>query len=95
MLCLCYGWTPPRLPSHRVCGSDFSIPLSCPHGAFPTITTFVTSPHLSYMMSVCHDVKIKPVFQQLSGENLRFKTAVRDNDAHLDISATGFWGARH
>jgi len=38
-LCLHYGWTPARLPSHCVYGSDFSTShaFSCPHGAFPTI----------------------------------------------------------
>jgi len=38
-LCLRYGWTPPRLLSHCVCGSKFltSHAFSCPHGAFLTI----------------------------------------------------------
>jgi len=38
-LSLRYGWTPPRLPSHCVCGSEFSTShaFSCPHRAFPTI----------------------------------------------------------
>ena len=38
-LCLRYGWHPPHLPSHCVCGSQFHVEhaLSCPRGGFPSI----------------------------------------------------------
>ena len=38
-LCLRYGWIPPHLPSHCVCGKAFTVShaFSCPHGAFPII----------------------------------------------------------
>ena len=51
------------------------------------ITTFVTS-----LIHFC----LKPVMiieyylQPLTGENLRYKTAVSDDDAHLDIHAAVF-----
>ena len=42
------------------------------------------------MSEVCHDVKVGPVLQPLTGETHRYKTAIRDDDAHLDICASGF-----
>ena len=38
-LFLRYGWIPPHLPSHCVCGKAFTVSyaFSCPHGAFPII----------------------------------------------------------
>ena len=93
-LCLRYGWTPPRLPSHCVCGSDFSIShaFSCPHGALPTIRhNNVRDLTATLLSEVCHDVKVEPALQPLTGEALRYKTAVCEDDACLDICAAGFW----
>jgi len=73
-LCLRYGWMPPRLPSHCVCGTDFSIShaFSCPHGAFPAIQhNNIRDLTASLMSEVCHDVKIEPVLQPLTGKALR------------------------
>ena len=78
-----------------VCGSDFSIPhaFSCPHGAFPTIRHSDIRDFTVFVLpEVCHDVKVKPVLQQLSGEDLRYKTTVHDDDACL---ATDFWAPHH
>ena len=38
-ICLRYGFTPSLLPSHCVCGKDFTLShaISCPYGAFPII----------------------------------------------------------
>ena len=38
-ICLRYGWQPPRLPSHCICGTNFSVEhaLSCSCGGFPSI----------------------------------------------------------
>jgi len=75
-LCLWYGWMPPRLPSHCVCGTDFSIShaFSCPHGAFPAIRhNNIRDLTASLMSEVCHDVKVEPVLQPLTGEALRYK----------------------
>ena len=75
-LCLWYGWSPPRLPSHCVCGSDFSIShaFSCPHGAFPTIRhNNIRDLTTSLMSEICHDVNIEPVLQSLTGKALKYK----------------------
>ena len=44
---------------------------------------------------VCHDVQIEPHLQPLTGEILRYKSAVHADDARVDIRAAGFWGCRH
>ena len=97
-LCLRYGWTQPHLPSHCVCGKAFSVThaLSCPHGAFPIIRhNDVRDLTAKLLSEVCHDVQTEPHLQPLTGEILRFKTAVHEDDARVDIRAAGFWGCRH
>jgi len=44
------------------------------------------------LSEVCHDVKVEHYLQPLTGETLRYRTAVSGDDAHLDIRAVGFWG---
>ena len=97
-LCLRYGWTPPHLPSHCVCGKAFSVThaLSCPHGAFPIIRhNDVRDLTAKLLSEVCHDVQTEPHLQPLTGEILRYRTAVHEDDARVDIRAAGFWGCRH
>ena len=38
------------------------------------------------------EVCIEPKLQPLTGEHLNLASAIRDNNARLDISANGFWG---
>jgi len=42
------------------------------------------------MSEVCHDVKVEPVLQPLTGEALRYKTAICEDNACADIRAAGF-----
>jgi len=94
-LYLRYGWTPPRLLSHYVCGSDFSTShvFSCAHGTFPTIRhNNIHDFTASLLSEVCHDVKVERYLQPLSGETFKYKTTFSDDDACLDIDAAGFWG---
>ena len=44
------------------------------------------------LSEICMEVCIEPKLQPLSGEHLGFATAIRDDNARLDISANGFWG---
>ena len=99
-LCLRYDWTPPHLPSHCVCGKAFSVThaLSCPHGAFPIIChndVELRDLTAELLSEVCHDVQTEPHLQPLTGEILRYKTAVHEDDARVDIRAAGFWSCRH
>ena len=45
----------------------------------------------SLLSGVCHYFKIEHYLQPLSGENLRHRTAVCDEDARLDIHVAGIW----
>ena len=40
---------------------------------------------------VCHDVRIDPPFQPLTGESFRLKSAWTDAEARLDVAASGFF----
>ena len=45
------------------------------------------------LSDVCHDVEVEPMIQPLSGEILPQERNIREDEAHLDISARGLWGA--
>ena len=47
------------------------------------------------MTEVCHNVCTEPPLQPLLGEILSRATATTEVEAHLDISAQGFWGNRY
>ena len=46
------------------------------------------------LTEVCHDVSLEPHFQPLSGESLSLRTASTDDNARLDVAASGFWEGR-
>ena len=92
-LCLCYGWTPPYLPSHCVCGKAFSVTraFSCPHGAYPIICrNDVGDLTAKLFLEVCRDVQIELHLQPLTSKVLCYKSAVHVDDARVDIRAAGF-----
>ena len=47
------------------------------------------------MREVCHNVSIEPPLQPLSDESFTHASATTEHEAHLDISAQGFWGNRY
>ena len=94
-LCLRYGWRPPNLPSHCVCGKSFTVEhaLSCSRGGFPSIRhNEIRDMTASLMSEVCHNVKIEPGLQPVTGEQFEHRTANREEGARLDIVAQSFWG---
>ena len=96
-LCLRYGWQPTNLPSRCACDAPFTVEhaLSCPTGGFPTLRhNEVRDFTANIMTEVCHDVCTEPQLQELSGETLHLATSIRDDGAHVDIRAQGFWGDR-
>ena len=69
---------------------------SCPHSAFPIIRhNDVCDLTAKLFSEICHGVQIEPHLQPLTGEILRYKSAVHADDARVDIRAAGFWGCRH
>jgi len=47
------------------------------------------------MSEVTHNVQLEPQLHTLSGENLRYRSAIQDDDARVDIRASGFWRCLH
>ena len=83
-LCLRYGWRPPNLPERCVCGTAFSVEhaMSCPHGGFPIMRhNELRDVTTSLLSEVCRGVSIEPTLQPLANENLRYRTANREEGA--------------
>ena len=94
-LCLRYGWQPKLLPSYCVCGGTMSIEhaLSCPFGGFPSIRhNELRDITAAFMSEICHNVRVEPTLQPLSGEQFRYRSANVEDGARLDVSAESFWG---
>eukprot|EP00117_Sycon_ciliatum_P029082 scpid94565/ scgid23241/ len=59
------------------------------------ITSCETSPPSASLLSrVAHDVSVEPSLQPLSGERMRYRTAISEDGARLDVAASGVWGGR-
>ena len=59
-ICLCYGWQPPLLPSHCICGSIYTVEhaMNCPSGGFPSIRhNEVHDLTSAFLTEVCHNVQ--------------------------------------
>ena len=96
-LCLRYGWQPSGISTSCCCGSPFSVDhaLSCPRGGFPTIRhNEVRDTLASWMSEICSGVTTEPHLQILTSESLGSATAIRGDEARLDIVADGLWGGR-
>ena len=86
-----------RTPSHCVCGHTFSVEhaLSCPTGGYTAIRhNEVRDLTASMLRETCHNIRVEPHLQPLTGETMAHKTANTDPGARLDISACGVWGGR-
>ena len=92
-IALRYGWSPKDMPTKCECGRPFSVDhsLSCLKGGFPTLRRNVIRDLIASLLNdVCHDVRVEPHLQPLSGESMRYRTAKTDTEATSDISACGF-----
>ena len=89
-----YGWQLSRLPENCECGSKFTIDhaLSCKKGGFVTLRhNQIRNITACLLKEVCHDVRIEPPLQQLTGENLHERISIKTDEARVDISARNFW----
>lgn len=94
-LCLRYGWRPSNLPTNCVCGKPFSVEhaLSCACGGLPSIRhNELRDITAELLTEVCHNVGTEPALQSLSQEQLKHRTANREDGARLDVVAESFWG---
>ena len=96
-LSLRYGWDIPHLPNNCVCGASFTIDhaINCPCGGYPSIRhNDLRDITTSLMKEISRDVAVEPTLQPLSGETLQPQSAIRDDNAHSDIRAEGFWSGQ-
>lgn len=88
ILCLRYGWKPSRLPTHCVCGCNFSVEhaFSCPSGALPSIRhNDIRDLTAKLLTEVCPNVAVEPDLQPLTGETLSHRTSNYEDGACLDV----------
>ena len=96
-LALRNGWLPSHIPTHCECGAKFTIDhcLSCQKGGFPILRHNAVRDLTAHLLTeVCHDVRVEPDLQPLSGKTLARATSITQDGAPLDIAANGFWGGR-
>jgi len=96
-ICLRHDFTMSSLPSHCVCGKDFTLShaLSYPYNAFQIIQhNEVRNLNACLMMEVCHDVQVGPHIHSLSGEVMWYHSAVADDNARVDMRASSFFHYR-
>ena len=85
-ICLRYGWQPPLLPTTCACVKSSTIDhtLKCPTGGFLIIRhNEIRDLTADLMSEVCLDVCVEPALQPLTGEQLTFATANREDSARL------------
>ena len=96
-LCLRYGWTPNHLPANCVCGRSLPVEhaLSCNNGGFPSKRhNELRDITANLLDEICTGVGVEPTLQPLTQEQLRYKSANREDGVWLDIVAEEFRGTR-
>ena len=94
-ICLRYGLKPPHLPAQCICGKRFTVDhaLSCSRGGFPSIRhNEIRDLTANLLTEVCHNVGTEPSLQNMTEEQLTYRTANREDGAQLDVVAENFWG---
>ena len=67
--------------------------MSCSRGGFPSIRhNEIRDITADLLSEVCHNVGTEPCLQPVTGEQLRHRTANREDGARLDVVAESFWG---
>ena len=90
-------WLPAKLLSSCTCGHQFTVSqaLSCPLGGFSSICHIEVRDLTAHLLKrVAHQVAVEPHLQPPTGEQLHYRTAIADDQARLDVVASGIWGGR-
>ena len=88
-----YGWELKNMPTTCPCGSkfDFQHGTSCKKGGFVTIRkNDIRDLTANILHEVCNDVEVEPRLLPVTRENLQYRSAIRGDEARLDIRARGF-----
>ena len=78
-------------------GSQFTLShaLSCPTGGYPSIQhNEIWDLTAGFLKRVATNVFVEPHLQPLTWQHLHVRTAIREDQAHLDVGANGIWGGR-
>ena len=43
---------------------------------------------------MANNVTVEPHLQPVTGEQFRHRSTIKEDQAHLDVSASGIWGGR-
>ena len=89
-----FGWPINNLPTNCACGKPNSTnhAQSCHLGGFTSIRhNELRDLTASMLQKVCHDVRIEPPLEPLTGETFAHRTANTAQEARLDISVRGLW----
>jgi len=90
-----YGWPLPDMPPNCACGAPFDVQhaLDCMLGGFRTIQHNEVRDLLAQCMRESGHtvVEIEPKLQKLNGEEFKYKSANKDENARSDIKCLGFW----
>ena len=86
------------MPTTCSCGTklDYQHCMSCKKGGFITMRlNHVRDLTGNIPTGVLNDVEIQPQLLPLTGENLRYQTKIRGDEARLDIRVRGLWEKGH
>ena len=89
-----YGWKVPNLPEKCGCVQSMSVDHAfiCHKGGYPSIChNEIRDLTAALLSEVCPNTSTEPSRQPLGDENFDHDTAIRDDEARLDVKARGFW----
>ena len=89
-----YGWSVANLPTTCACRSTYTIQHSMSskkRGFINILQKDVRDLTAKLLSEVCHDLQVEPTFLPLTGERMEHHSAIKTNEARLDIRARGFW----
>ncbi|MCP4502446.1 MAG: hypothetical protein GY822_21040, partial [Deltaproteobacteria bacterium] len=90
-----YAWPFPDFPEKCGCGQAFSMEhaLNCSLGGFKGMAHDEVKELFAKLMIKAgyKDVCTEPVLQPLTGEHLKLKTAIKEDDARSDLRVLSYW----
>ena len=96
-LALRYGWRPKHLPQKCACGAINSVShcLDCKLGGYINLRHNETRNIFATFLrkAGCHNVAIEQTLQPVEGELDNYPSAEKGDDARMDVTALGLWGA--
>ena len=96
-LSLSYGLQLKNLPLKCPCGEKFTVShsLHCGKGGYTHMRhNEIRDTFAKILRDVCYDVEIEPKLQTLEGESFDHRTTCTEDEARLDIKASGLWNSR-